>query len=56
VLLDANPLDNISHTRKINAVVLGGTFYPLALVRSQSPRDAAERGGADRLPGARGRR
>jgi imidazolonepropionase-like amidohydrolase len=27
VLLDANPLENISHTRKISAVVCNGTFY-----------------------------
>jgi imidazolonepropionase-like amidohydrolase len=36
VLLDANPLEDISHTRKINAVVLGGAFYPLALIRAQA--------------------
>jgi imidazolonepropionase-like amidohydrolase len=36
VLLNANPLEDISHTRKIYAVVLGGKFYPLANVRAQS--------------------
>ena len=36
VLLNANPLEDISHTRKIHAVVLGGKFYPLANVRAQS--------------------
>jgi len=36
VLLNANPLEDISHTRKIYAVVLGGTFYPLANIRAQS--------------------
>jgi imidazolonepropionase-like amidohydrolase len=36
VLLNANPLEDISHTRKINAVVLGGNFYPLAAIRAQS--------------------
>ena len=36
VLLDANPLEDISHTRKIYAVVLGGKFYPLANIRAQS--------------------
>ena len=28
VLLDANPLDDIANTRKINAVVYGGRLYP----------------------------
>lgn len=27
VLLDANPLENIANTRKINAVVRGGQYY-----------------------------
>jgi imidazolonepropionase-like amidohydrolase len=36
VLLNANPLEDISHTRKIYAVVLGGKFYPLANIRAQS--------------------
>jgi imidazolonepropionase-like amidohydrolase len=45
VLLDANPLENISHTRKINAVVSNGTFYPLALTRAQALRDASTRAG-----------
>jgi predicted amidohydrolase YtcJ len=36
VLLDMNPLEDISHTRKIHAVVLGGKFYPLASIRAQS--------------------
>lgn len=35
-LLDANPLEDISHTRKINAVVLDGKFYPLAAIRGKS--------------------
>jgi imidazolonepropionase-like amidohydrolase len=43
VLLDMNPLEDISHTRKIHAVVLGGTFYPLASMRAQSLQDAAKR-------------
>jgi imidazolonepropionase-like amidohydrolase len=43
VLLDANPLEDISHTRKINAVVFDGTFYPLALLRSQALQDATMR-------------
>lgn len=30
VLLDANPLEDIKHTRKINAVVYGGKLYPRA--------------------------
>jgi imidazolonepropionase-like amidohydrolase len=44
VLLEANPLQNISHTRKINAVVFGGRFYPLAVMRSQSLQDATKPG------------
>src|SRR5687768_13381781 len=28
VLLDANPLENINHTRRINAVVVNGTYLP----------------------------
>jgi imidazolonepropionase-like amidohydrolase len=36
ILLSANPLEDISHTRKIDAVVLGGNFYPLAAIRAQS--------------------
>lgn len=36
VLLDANPLENISHSRKINAVVFDGTLHPLALTRAQA--------------------
>jgi hypothetical protein len=36
VLLNANPLEDISHTRKIYTVVLGGKFYPLANIRAQS--------------------
>lgn len=41
ILLDMNPLEDISHTRKINAVVLGGKFYPLASIRAQALQDAA---------------
>jgi imidazolonepropionase-like amidohydrolase len=43
VLLDMNPLEDISHTRKIHAVVLGGKFYPLADMRAQFLQDAAKR-------------
>ena len=43
VLLDENPLEDISHTRKINAVVLGGKFYPLVAIRAQALQDAAKR-------------
>jgi len=43
VLLDMNPLEDISHTRKINAVVLGGKFYPLASIRARALQDAAKR-------------
>jgi imidazolonepropionase-like amidohydrolase len=43
VLLDANPLEDISHTRKINAVVLGGKFYPLASISAQALQNAGKR-------------
>jgi imidazolonepropionase-like amidohydrolase len=43
VLLDMNPLEDISHTRKIHAVVLGGKFYPLASMKAHSLQDAAKR-------------
>jgi imidazolonepropionase-like amidohydrolase len=42
VLLNMNPLEDISHTRKIHAVVLGGKFYPLASITAQSLQDAAK--------------
>ena len=42
VLLDMNPLEDISHTRKIHAVVLGGKFYPLASMKAHSLQDAAK--------------
>jgi hypothetical protein len=37
-----NPLEDISHTRKIHAVVLGGKFYAVASLRAQSLQDAAK--------------
>lgn len=42
VLLDMNPLEDISHTRKIHAVVLGGQFFPMASIRAESLQDAAK--------------
>jgi imidazolonepropionase-like amidohydrolase len=42
VLLDANPLEDISHTRKINAVVLGGKFFPVPSIRKQALQDAGK--------------
>ena len=36
VLLDMNPLEDISLTLKINAIVLGGKFYPLVSIRAQA--------------------
>lgn len=41
ILLDMNPLEDISHTRKIHAVVVGGKFFPLAAIRAQALQDAA---------------
>jgi imidazolonepropionase-like amidohydrolase len=35
VLLDANPLEDISHTRKINSVILGGKLLPISQLRNQ---------------------
>jgi imidazolonepropionase-like amidohydrolase len=46
VLLDANPLENISHTRKINAVVLGGKFLPIPAISARVLQESAEQGGA----------
>jgi imidazolonepropionase-like amidohydrolase len=42
VLLNENPLEDISHTRKINAVVLSGKFYPLAAIRAQALQNAGK--------------
>jgi len=39
VLLDMNPLEDISHTRKIHTVVLGGKLYSLASIRAQALQD-----------------
>jgi imidazolonepropionase-like amidohydrolase len=35
VLLDANPLEDISHTRMINAVVVGGRLFPIVQIRDE---------------------
>ena len=35
VLLDANPLEDISHTRKINSVIIGGKLVPISKLRDQ---------------------
>ena len=43
VLVDMNPLEDISHTRKIHALVLRGKFFPLASIRAQALQDAAKR-------------
>jgi imidazolonepropionase-like amidohydrolase len=43
VVLDANPLEDIRHTRKINAVVLGGKYYPLASINPQALLNASQR-------------
>lgn len=48
VLLDANPLENISHTRKINAVVVDGTFHALASARASALLGAYQAGGTPR--------
>jgi len=33
VLLDANPLENINNTERIDAVVLNGKFFPKTVLR-----------------------
>jgi imidazolonepropionase-like amidohydrolase len=43
VLLDMDLLEDISHSRKIHAVVLGGSLYPLASIRAQALHNAANR-------------
>lgn len=40
VLLDANPLENISHSRKISAVMFNGSLYPLSLTRARALLEA----------------
>jgi imidazolonepropionase-like amidohydrolase len=42
VLLDANPLEDISHSRKINVVVLGGKFFPIAAMSARVLQESAE--------------
>jgi imidazolonepropionase-like amidohydrolase len=42
VLLNMNPLEDISHTRKIHAVVLGGKYFPMASIKAHSLQDAAK--------------
>jgi predicted amidohydrolase YtcJ len=42
VLLDMNPLEDINHSFKIYAVVLGGKFVPMASIRKQSLQDASK--------------
>jgi imidazolonepropionase-like amidohydrolase len=43
VPLDANPLEDINHTRKINSVVLGGKLIPIAALSAEVLRDAGLR-------------
>jgi imidazolonepropionase-like amidohydrolase len=44
VLLEANPLEDISHTRMINSVVLGGKLIPVVALRAELMRvDADQR-------------
>ncbi len=43
VLLDENPLEDISHTRKIHAVVLAGKLYILSSVRARALQNPATR-------------
>src|ERR1022692_2285834 len=40
VPLDANPLKDINHTRKINSVVLGGKLIPIAALSAEVLRHA----------------
>jgi imidazolonepropionase-like amidohydrolase len=43
VVLDADPLENISHTRKINAVIIGGELVPVSTLREQFLNQAVGR-------------
>jgi imidazolonepropionase-like amidohydrolase len=43
VLLDANPLENISHTRKINSVIIGGNLIPISRLKDQFLNPAVAR-------------
>ena len=43
VLLDANPLEDISHTRKINSVIIGGKLVPTSKLRDQFLNPAVAR-------------
>ena len=45
IVLNANPLDDIANTRKINKVYLRGQDYPRAAMR------AKWQAGPDRMPG-----
>jgi imidazolonepropionase-like amidohydrolase len=47
IVLNANPLDNIANTRKINKVYLRGQDYPRALMRAKWQAEL------DRMPGTR---
>jgi imidazolonepropionase-like amidohydrolase len=43
VLLDADPLENISHTRKIHSVIVGGKLVPISKLRDQFLNPAVAR-------------
>lgn len=43
VLLDADPLQDINHTRKINSVILGGRLLPVAKLRNEFLNPASAR-------------
>ncbi|HYX70189.1 MAG TPA: amidohydrolase family protein [Terriglobales bacterium] len=45
VMLDADPLEDISHTRKINTVVLGGKPFVIPTLQSEVLRQAASKHG-----------
>jgi imidazolonepropionase-like amidohydrolase len=41
VILNMNPIEDISHTRKINAVVLRGRYYPLSALMASALNSAS---------------
>ena len=41
VILNMNPLEDISHTRKINAVILGGRYFPVSTLMATALAKAA---------------
>ena len=41
VILNMNPIEDISHTRKINAVILRGRYFPVSELMATALQNAA---------------